>query len=152
MRIENANYVLMQMDKFSDYALRILIALTAHAPVKLSASHIARMYGISENHLAKIATQLSKGGFVVSERGRGGGLTLAVLAVDISIGAVLRALKKDEPVADCFGSNTSCAILPACSLRGPLLEAQEAFFAALVGYSLADVAKAKGYLKDLLAV
>jgi Rrf2 family nitric oxide-sensitive transcriptional repressor len=37
-------------------------------------------------------------------------------------------------------------------LRGPLLEAQEAFFAALVGYSLADVAKAKGYLKDLIAV
>lgn len=110
------------------------------------------MYGISENHLAKIATQLSKGGFVVSESGRGGGLTLAVLAVDISIGAVLRALKKNEPVAECFGSNTSCAILPTCSLRGPLLEAQEAFFAALVGYSLADVAKAKGYLKDLIAV
>ena len=140
------------MDKFSDYALRILIALTAYALEKLSTSQIARMYGILENHLAKIAPQLSKGGFVVSESCRGGGLTLAVLAVDISIGAVLRALKKDEPVAECFGSNTSCAILPACSLRGPLLEAQEAFFAALFGYSLADVAKAKGYLKDLLAV
>jgi Rrf2 family nitric oxide-sensitive transcriptional repressor len=81
----------MQMDKFSDYALCILIALTAYAPKKLSTSQIARMYGISENHLAKIAPQLSKGGFVVSESGRGGGLTLAVLAVDISIGAVLRA-------------------------------------------------------------
>jgi Rrf2 family nitric oxide-sensitive transcriptional repressor len=62
------------------------------------------------------------------------------------------APKKDEPVAECVGSNTSCAILLACSLRDQLLEAQEAFFAALVGYSLADVAKAKGSLKDLLAV
>lgn len=112
------------MDKFSDYALCILIALTAYALKKLSTSQIARMYGISENHLAKIATQLSKGGFVVSESGRGGGLTLAVLAVDISIGAVLRALKKDETVAECVGSNTSCAILLACSLSDPLLEAR----------------------------
>ena len=97
IRIANANYVLIQIDKFSDYALRILIALTAYALEKLSTSQIARIYGRSENHLAKIATQLSKGGFVVSESGRGGGLTLAVLVVDISIGAVLRALKKMNP-------------------------------------------------------
>ena len=94
IRIANANYVLIQIDKFPDYALRILIALTAYALEKLSTSQIARMYGISENYLAKIATQLSKGGFVVSESGRGGGLTLAVLVVDISIGAVARLEKK----------------------------------------------------------
>lgn len=141
----------MQLDKFSDYALRLLIALQAHAPEKLSASSIAQMYEISENHLAKIATQLAKAGFVVSERGRAGGLTLALAAEEISIGHVLRALKKDEPVAECFGSNPSCVILPACGLRSPLLEAQEAFFAALDGYSLADVTRSKSVLQSLLS-
>ncbi len=140
----------MQLDKFSDYALRILIALAAHAPNKLATSNIAQMYGISENHLAKIATQLVKGGFIVSERGRGGGLTLAQPVEAISIGAVLRALKKDEPVAECFGNNTSCTILPACGLRTPLVQAQEAFFAALDRYSLADVTRSKSMLMDLL--
>ena len=142
----------MQLDKFSDYALRILVALAAHAPEKLATSSIAQMYDVSENHLSKIATQLAKNGFVVSERGRGGGLTLAHVASDISIGAVLRALKKDEPVVECFGANTSCVILPACGLRIPLVEAQEAFFAALDGYSLADVTRSKSALKDLLTV
>ncbi|MGB7317342.1 MAG: Rrf2 family transcriptional regulator [Planktotalea sp.] len=142
----------MQLDKFSDYALRILIALEAHAPDKLATSGIAQMYGVSENHLSKIATQLAKNGFVVSERGRGGGLTLAKQAREISIGAVLRALKRDQPVVECFGSNSTCTILPACGLRAPLLEAQEAFFSALDGYSLADVASAKTPLKMLLAL
>ena len=141
----------MQLDKFSDYALRILIALAAHAPDKLATSAIAQMYGISDNHLSKIATQLAKNGFVLSERGRGGGLTLALPARQISIGSVLRTLKKDEPVAECFGANTSCTILPACGLRMPLIEAQEAFFAALDGYTLADVARDQNTLKHLLA-
>jgi Rrf2 family nitric oxide-sensitive transcriptional repressor len=150
MRIANAIYSVMQLDKFSDYALRILVALAAHAPSKLAASQIAKMYDVSENHLAKIATALAKAGYVVSERGRGGGLTLAKPACDISIGHVLRALKKDEPVAECFASGGSCAILPACGLRSHLQEAQEAFFAVLDGYSLADVSSARGALQDLL--
>ena len=141
----------MQLDKFSDYALRILIALAVHAPTKLATSGIASMYGISENHLSKIATTLAKAGFVVSERGRKGGLTLAMPPENISIGGVLRTLKKDEPVVECFSSNTSCAILPACGLRTPLLTAQEAFFKALDGYSLADVTRSKLALKELLA-
>lgn len=142
----------MQLDKFSDYALRILMALAAHAPDKLATSGIAQMYGISENHLAKIATQLAKNGFVVSERGRGGGLSLSMPASEMSIGAVLRALKKDQSVVECFGTGSTCAILPACGLRAPLLEAQEAFFAALDGYSLEDVTRSKRALVDLLGV
>lgn len=152
MRIANANYKAMQLDKFSDYALRILIALAAHAPEKLATSRIAAMYDVSENHLSKIATQLVKNGFVVSERGRSGGLTLAKPAREIAIGGVLRVLKKGDPVVECFGTNTSCAILPACGLRTPLMEAQEAFFTVLDGYSLEEVSRGRGALKDLLSV
>ncbi|MGH1576854.1 RrF2 family transcriptional regulator [Planktotalea sp.] len=140
----------MQLDKFSDFALRILIALAAHAPDRLATSTIAQMYGISENHLSKIATQLAKNGFVVSERGRGGGLKLALPPSEIFIGEVLRALKKDEPVAECFGSNNSCKILPACGLRGPLQAAQEAFFATLDKTSLLTATGSKERLKVLL--
>lgn len=142
----------MQLDKFSDYALRILVALAAHAPDKLATSSIAKMYSVSENHLSKIATQLAKRGFIVSERGRTGGLMLAVPASEISIGMVLRELKKDTPVVECFGPNTSCVILPACGLRMPLVHAQEAFFAALDGYSLADVTGSQAAIKELLEI
>lgn len=141
----------MQLDKFTDYALRVLVALAVQHPGRLSASTIAQTYGLSEHHLAKVASQLAREGFVISERGRGGGLTLAKDASDIKIGHVIRALKRDAPVVECFGDNQSCRIMPACGLRTPLQEAQEAFFAALDGYSLADVTQSKRQLADLLS-
>ena len=140
----------MQLDKFSDYALRILIALAVSRDGRIAASSIARRYGLSQHHIAKVATQLVRGGFVSSGRGRGGGLSLARPAAEISVGAVLRALKEDQPVAECFGSTPNCAILPACGLRAPLAQAKDAFFTVLDGYSIADVTQQKSALADLL--
>ena len=141
----------MQMDKFTDYALRILIILAVRDPERLSTSAIAKIYDVSDNHLSKVASELVRLGFVTSVRGRVGGLTLAMPAKDISVGAVVRAIKADAPVVECFGTNKSCRILPACGLRTPMQEAQEAFFAALDPYSLQDVSQAKSSLAKLLA-
>ncbi|WP_113911378.1 RrF2 family transcriptional regulator [Roseovarius dicentrarchi] len=141
----------MQLDKFTDYALRVLITLAVKAPARVPTSEIAGIFGLSENHLSKVATQLVREGFVIAERGRNGGLTLARPAAEITLGAVVRAMKRGQPVVECFGPDKSCLILPACGLRGPLAEAQEAFFATLDGYTLAHAAQARRALGDLLA-
>jgi Rrf2 family nitric oxide-sensitive transcriptional repressor len=140
----------MQLDKFTDYALRVLMTLAVRAPARIATSEIASTFGLSENHLSKVATVLVREGFVVSERGRNGGLTLARAADQIRIGAVVRAIKRDEPVVECFGTNQSCLILPACGLRDPLAKAQEAFFATLDGYTLSDVTRSGRALAALL--
>lgn len=140
----------MQLDKFTDYALRVLMTLAVRAPARVATSEIAAIFGLSENHLSKVATRLAREGFVVSERGRTGGLTLARPADQISVGAVVRALKRDDPVVECFGTDRSCLILPACGLREPLAQAQEAFFAALDGVSLADATRSRRALDALL--
>ncbi|WP_299560395.1 Rrf2 family transcriptional regulator [uncultured Sulfitobacter sp.] len=140
----------MQLDKFTDYALRVLIMLAVRAPARVATSHIAAVYGLSEHHLSKVATQLVAEGFVRSERGRNGGLTLAKPAMAIKIGDVVRALKRDDPVVECFGTDKSCLILPACGLRAPLAQAQEAFFATLDRFTLADVARSRRALDALL--
>lgn len=141
----------MQLDKFSDYALRLLVCLAVKAPNRVSVAEIARLYDVSENHLSKVATQLVKLGYVTSTRGRAGGLALGQEAEAIRIGEVLRRLKQDDPVVECFGTTQTCAILPACGLRQPLKQAQEAFFASLDAYSLADVTQARSQLASLLA-
>lgn len=140
----------MQLDKFTDYALRILMTLAVRAPARMPTSEIAGLYGLSENHLSKVATQLAREGFVASERGRYGGLNLARSADQIIVGDVVRAMKRSDPVVECFGSDNSCLILPACGLRAPLLEAQEAFFATLDRYTLADVTHSRCALAALL--
>lgn len=126
------------------------MTLAVRAPERLSVAAIARIFDLSEHHLSKIATKLAEEGFVHSERGRNGGLTLALPAAEITVGAIVRSLKRDDPVVECFGSNTSCRILPACGLRTPLLDAQEAFFAALDPYSLEDVTTQQSALSALL--
>ena len=142
---------IMQLDKFTDYALRILMTLAARPEERLATSKIAATFKLSENHLSKVATTLVHHGFITSERGRGGGLSLAKPAADINIGAVVRALKADEPVVECFGQNQSCLILPACGLRTPLAEAKEAFFRALDYYSLAEITSKRASLATLTA-
>jgi Rrf2 family transcriptional regulator, nitric oxide-sensitive transcriptional repressor len=141
----------MQLDKFTDYALRILVMLAVRAPDRVSVTTIARTYGLSEHHLSKVASALAHGGFVLSERGRGGGMTLARPADEISVGAVLRCLKAKDPVVECFGPDQTCRILPVCGLRQPLKDAQEAFFAALDPVTLEQVTKQKRALAELMA-
>jgi Rrf2 family nitric oxide-sensitive transcriptional repressor len=141
----------MQLDKFSDYALRVLMVLSVRRPEMVSVRQIAEIFDISENHVAKIATTLVQQGWVISKRGRAGGLSLAMEPEDIFVGGVLRKIKKDTPVAECFGDNKSCQILPACGLRNPLLEAQEAFLSTLDAYSIADLTRQKTKLMQLIA-
>lgn len=141
----------MQLDKFTDYGLRILMALAVHRPEKLSVAAISRMFDVSENHLSKVATELAREGFIVSERGRAGGLRLANHPSVINVGAVVRRLKRDNAVAECFSDKGSCCIFPGCGLRGPLSEAEEAFFAVLDRYSLQDVTVKRDVLEGLLA-
>ncbi|MEE4209798.1 MAG: Rrf2 family transcriptional regulator, partial [Parvularcula sp.] len=66
----------MQLNLRTDYALRMLMALAAKDEV-VSIDWIADQYGISRNHLAKVAQELAAAGFVETQRGRGGGLQLA---------------------------------------------------------------------------
>jgi Rrf2 family nitric oxide-sensitive transcriptional repressor len=141
----------MQMTKFTDYGLRVLMALAVTDQKALGVGTIAQQYGISQHHVAKIATALVAGGFVVSERGRGGGLRLARGAEQISLGAVVRHLSAGEVLVECMGDGSTCCIVPACGLRGPLQMAKEAFFATLDEYTIADTVFQRDALRGLLA-
>lgn len=140
----------MQLDKFTDYGLRVLIYLRLCGARKASVAEIAAKFHLSEHHLSKVATALVTEGYVQSTRGRAGGLSLARPASEISVGAVVRSLTRNLSVAECFAGNGSCAIIPACGLRDPLREAQDAFFAVLDGYSLEDVSGKGAALARLL--
>jgi Rrf2 family nitric oxide-sensitive transcriptional repressor len=126
------------------------MTLAVRAPERVPTSEIAAIFGLSENHLSKVATQLVHEGFVTSERGRNGGLVLARPANQIRIGDVVRAMKRNDPVVECFGTDKSCLILPACGLRTPLAQAQEAFFSTLDLYTLADATASRRALSALM--
>lgn len=86
----------------------------------------------------KVVTSLVKGGFLVSVRGKGGGLRLADNPENINIGAVVRHLEPMQ-VVECMGDNNECLITPSCRLTGIITGAIKAFFNHLDQYSLQDL-------------
>jgi len=143
----------MQLGKFTDYGLRVLIHLSAVAPERASVAAIADTFGLSEHHLAKVCSKLVHGGYLLSERGRNGGLRLAMDAQHIRLGQAVMCLSEGSALVDCFGTGPcACRILPMCGVKQPLAEAMAAFYASLDQYTLADVSRNRAGLQALLGV
>ena len=127
----------MQLSLHTDYALRILMALAA-ADEQLSVEWIARHYGISRNHLAKVAQGLQNEGLVKTYRGRGGGMRLGLPANEINIGDVVRRFESLDSFVACMSGGPGCVINGACGLKPALAGALKAFLDHLDNYTLAD--------------
>ena len=65
----------MKLQKATQFGLFSVLELARVPERQLSATDIAKMYGISSNHLAKVLRDLGKAGLVESVRGAGGGYT-----------------------------------------------------------------------------
>lgn len=128
----------MQLSLHSDYALRVLMAL-ATSERRLSVDDIARRYGISRNHLAKVAQRLQAEGLVETFRGRSGGMQLAVAADTIVVGDVVRRFERLDGFVGCFPEGGGCAVTGLCRLQPTLAGALEAFLAHLDGFRLSDL-------------
>ena len=67
----------MQLTKFSDYALRVLMYVHAAGDRRVTIEEMAASYRISRAHLMKVVNALTRAGYLTAVRGRSGGLTLA---------------------------------------------------------------------------
>ncbi len=128
----------MYLTQHTDYGLRVLVYTAINDDTLVNISTIAETYNISKSHLMKVVTSLVKGGFLVSVRGKGGGLRLADNPENINIGAVVRHLEPMQ-VVECMGDNNVCLITPSCRLTGIITGAIKAFFNHLDQYSLQDL-------------
>lgn len=138
---------------YTDYALRLLMYLALKDDGLATIAEVADSYGISKNHLMKVAHQLGVGGYVGTVRGRGGGLRLAKSAEKIGLGEVVRRTEPDLALVPCLSPiDAPCAILSRCLLRSALDKARVAFIEVLDGYTLGDLVKSRAPLRALLAI
>ena len=130
----------MRISTFTDYALRVLIQAALRHPEKVTIDEVAKAYGISRNHLIKVIHELGQAGFIVTQRGRSGGFTLARPADRINVSDVVKFCEHGQPMAECFDvANNACVITPACRLKGMLAEALRGFHDVLGKYTIADI-------------
>ncbi len=129
----------MNLSLFSDYSLRVLMfaALKGDAFVL---DEVTAAYGISRNHLAKVVHNLGKLGYLDTQRGRGGGIQLAISPDQIQIGKLVRQTESRSVLLECFDPATNtCPLIRCCSLKGFLSEAMSAFYASLDRHTLRDL-------------
>lgn len=129
----------MRLTLMTDYALRLLMHVARHPGRLCTIAEIAQAHAISEAHLMKVTHQLALRGWIVTVRGKGGGMRLAHAPRDINLGAVVRGIEPDFALVECFSTGNQCVLTGRCGLAEVLTGSLQAFMAYLDGFSLADL-------------
>ena len=129
----------MRLLASTDFALRVLMRLSATPDTHVSTDALARELVISRHHLHKIVQYLTEAGLVRTIRGAHGGVLLARPASEIKVGEVIRSHEHDQALVECFRRDGgACNLLPRCRLRGMLDAAKNSFYQHLDKFTLAD--------------
>ena len=141
----------MHLTFHTDYALRMLVYLAVNRGRPSRVADVAQSYGISRNHLLKVALRLGRLGYVTTLRGRSGGIALARNPEDVNLGAVVRQMEDDFALVECMRrEGGACVISPACRLKRVVRKALDAFLSVFDEYTLADIAGNRDVLEELL--
>ncbi len=127
----------MELTQHTDYGLRVLMYAGVHRERRVTMREIAQAYGISLEHLRKVVHRLAQQGFLVTTKGRAGGLILAAEPDAIRVGDVVMAMEESMAIVDC--NRQPCPLCGACSLKSIFDSARQAFVDQLNTFTLADL-------------
>lgn len=127
----------MQLNKFTDYALRILMYIARPSDVPYTIADIAQDLHVSQNHLVKIVHFMGKQQWIVTTRGKGGGIRLNPAARQLKLGEIVRILQGNHQIVEC--NTPPCVLRSHCGLKGILDQALECFYQSLDQYTLDEV-------------
>lgn len=126
----------MQLNKFTDYGLRILIHIAQPREQLYTIPELADYFHVSQNHLVKIVHFMAKQQFIITTRGKYGGLQINPKALTMPLGEIIRILQDDPPIVNC--AEPPCILRPNCGLKSVLDQALFQFYHSLNQYTLAD--------------
>ena len=126
------------------YALRVMIDLARHdSGSYVPLSEISERQGISEKYLESILGGLSKAGYLLALRGKGGGYRLARVPEEYRAGDILRLTEGSLAPVVCLEHGRRCEQADQCPTL-PLWEGLDRVIGDyLNGYTLADLAASR---------
>ncbi|CAB0150124.1 HTH-type transcriptional repressor NsrR [Pseudidiomarina piscicola] len=148
----------MQLKKYTDYGLRILMYLGAKEGAQTTDKEqgqltrirdICDTFDLSVNHVNKVVHHLGRLNLIETRRGKNGGFLLAKAPGEIRLDFVIRQLEGDEPWIECH--NPYCVALPACELNGIVARGKELFYDYLAQFTLNDLLKKQGQLLQIFS-
>ena len=130
----------MSLSKFSDYAFRILIYLAKNGDKLCTVEELASNLEISEHHLKKIVHKLAKTEYIISIKGRNGGLKLGMEPNKINLGKILIITEEKLNTSVCFSSaRHECAHDSTCKFKHILGDALNSFINEISKHTLEEL-------------
>jgi Rrf2 family protein len=121
------------------YALRILGYLAERTGQWVRGEEVARETGIPANYLGKILNQLRKAGYVVSQKGWGGGFMLDDAFASKPIAGVLELFEGRRSNDECVFELRSCNPDNPCPLHGHWQRIRKEYERMLSTVTVADL-------------
>jgi Rrf2 family nitric oxide-sensitive transcriptional repressor len=130
----------LRLTQYTDNGLRVLMYVGNHRDAAVTTAELARVLGVSRNHLLKVVRRLCDLGWLQAKRGPSGGVSFAEASASLTVGEVVRRLESQLNIVECFDleSNT-CPLLPHCRLAPLLRRAQQSFLAELDAVTLGEL-------------
>lgn len=131
----------MQLSKFTDLGIRVLLLLSSTKGTPLTIADVADRLSVSKNHLTKIVHFMSKQKWLLTVRGKNGGIQLANSPETYKVGYLIRVLEENINTNRCIVNchTPRCVLTPACQLPTFLDAAMNQFYNYLDQYHLLDI-------------
>lgn len=132
----------MQISRFTDLGLKVLMYLSCHHMPITTIACIADDLQVSKNHLVKVVHFMGQQQWLVTMRGKHGGIALAKLPQEYFLGELIRHLeqKYQQESMQVRLSEAECGVLPMLHcLPEVFQESLEMFYQSLNRYNLADL-------------
>ncbi len=130
--------LLMQLKKYTDYGLRVLMYLACQPKQAMTSVRIiCEVFDLSANHVNKVVHHLAKLELIETRRGKNGGFMLAKPVESIRLDFVIRQLEGDEDWVECH--TPYCVAFPACTLNSIVGKGKALFYEHLSNYTVADL-------------
>ena len=142
----------MIYSRSAEYAIRGCVHMAALPPGEYAlVKTIAADSGIPAHFLAKILQELARDGFLKSSKGPGGGFRLSLPAAEISMLRIVEAVDGAGRYERCIGGSPECNDRAPCGMHDSWKVLRSRIIGYLGGTSVADLAKALGEKRRLLA-
>lgn len=130
----------MQLSKFTDYAFRTLIYLAKNTEKNSIVDEMSISLNISKDHLKKVVNKLAKTDYIISAKGRNGGLKLGLKPNEINLGEVIKYTEENLNLVECMNVGCECPLLySGCKLQGVISSSLNKFIEEMSKYTLQDI-------------
>jgi Rrf2 family protein len=109
---------MFRINRQTDYAVRVILALSRKPKgTRLPTSEIGREMLIPPSLLLRIVAELASGGFINTQAGRDGGISLAHLPKDITLLQVVEQFEGELHLSDCIQNPGDCPFEIKCPVH-----------------------------------